>query len=325
MNRSMTLVWKICFSLLSIFLVFGALSCGGGGKVKHVDPPSIVEDVTADPGGHRVTGEDVVLDIGELWTLDGKGWDGWTDPEWKEDGGDPCDQSPAPFGCPCATNGDCESGYCVQGPAGNVCTQNCFEECPEGWDCVGTTGFGRDLVFLCIPHGKALCTPCLDGSDCANGLCIELDGKNVCSYGCTSSGGCPSFYHCDEVEVDGESKDVCLPQTLSCDCLTENAGDTRMCEVSNAHGTCKGEEACDSDQGWVGCDALTPAVEACDGQDNNCDGQFDEGLGDWMPCEESVDGIGTCLGISTCLGVDGWGCTAPAPAAESCDVTVHLG
>jgi hypothetical protein len=47
---------------------------------------------------------------------------------------------------------------------------------------------------------------------------------------------------------------------------------------------CQGFETCDPRLGWVGCTALEPSVEICDGIDNDCNGVADDNPR--MPSEE---------------------------------------
>jgi len=70
---------------------------------------------------------------------------------------------PVDFGAPCRDNRDCLSNWCVQGPDGNVCTRTCVEDCPSGWRCVGVTGRGVDVVFICLPDGPSHHEDVVDG------------------------------------------------------------------------------------------------------------------------------------------------------------------
>ncbi len=59
---------------------------------------------------------------------------------------------PRGMGAPCEANVDCESGYCVDGPEGHVCTVTCIASCPPGWECKGVTNSGPDITFICLPE-----------------------------------------------------------------------------------------------------------------------------------------------------------------------------
>ncbi len=248
------------------------------------------------------------------------GWDaGFDAPDYgpPPDAGNPCDEPLYALGCPCQENVECLGGYCVEGPTGFVCTEECIEDCPEGWACVGVSGFGVDVVFLCIPDAKKLCSPCVNDSQCGGGACIDIGGEGNCSYPCEVSEDCPEGFVCEE-GGPGEGL-LCLPASGTCDCIPESDGQERPCAVSNEWGTCDGFETCDGTAGWGECDAGTPAVEVCNGLDDDCDGMYDEDLPDTIDCEVTVEEVGTCQGQAICGGEDGWICTASTPALEACD------
>ncbi|HRE89775.1 MAG TPA: hypothetical protein PK095_11625, partial [Myxococcota bacterium] len=174
----------------------------------------------------------------------------------------------AGFGAPCRDNLDCESGWCVEGPAGWVCTRECDGSCPSGLDCRAIVG-GAGVISLCLPRTGELCTPCIGDAQCGDGACLELDGQWRCAPSCGGDGGaCPEGTAC----VEGH----CVPRTGSCECRTETAGTTRSCEVKNELGLCLGFERCHPELGWSGCSALQPALETCDYEDDDCDGEIDE-------------------------------------------------
>jgi hypothetical protein len=226
-----------------------------------------------------------------------------------------CMQEPFGFGCPCGTNGQCAGGFCILGDSGYLCTQPCVEECPDPkYECKGTSGFGPDVVFLCVPKVLPLCQVCDFDYQCVDGVCTAIGGGNYCTVPCGDAKECPAGYVCPADVADP----LCLPASGTCDCILKTHGQVRPCEVSGLYGTCKGVEMCDAASGWTECSAGTPAKETCDGLDNDCDGKVDDGLN--VPeCAQEIPGIGTCSGSSYCLGAEGWKCDAPKPAVEVCD------
>lgn len=62
---------------------------------------------------------------------------------------------PSDFGDACASTSECETGNCVEGPSGFVCSMGCTEGfCPNGWNCLGIQTAG-DIAFVCVPGGVA--------------------------------------------------------------------------------------------------------------------------------------------------------------------------
>ncbi len=81
--------------------------------------------------------------------------------------------------------------------------------------------------------------------------------------------------------------DVCEAHEVECACTDEAiaAGAATPC----AQGACQGQRVC-GPEGLTGCSAPAPAAEACNGQDDDCDGETDEGFGDL-----DGDGVADCV------------------------------
>ena len=225
------------------------------------------------------------------------------------------------LGMPCGENSDCESGFCVEGPKGSVCSQTCLEECPDGWACKGVLNTASDEVFVCVPLGGSLCSPCTVDLQCNGGRCARIEDAGACSAVCEADGDCPPGYACKPLEANDLSGSFngCIPPNHTCSCDQTTAGLKRTCFAINEHGKCPGFETCDPEAGWQGCSAKTPYVESCDGEDNDCDALVDEDLPLAQPCFNTVEGVGSCEGVSVCSGKDGWVCAGPVPSVEVCD------
>ena len=231
---------------------------------------------------------------------------------------------PGEFLAPCDTNEDCYSGFCVDSPQGKVCTRTCTETCPHpAWACRQDLGALPDVLYVCQPKFPTLCYPCRTNEECASPLdstphrCVPLGDQGAFCGGDCDDLGCPPGYFCGTVaDVDGSSSRQCMPQDGACACSPGALGRATGCAVSNPEGVCGGERACTED-GLSACDAPTPAPDDCDGLDNDCDGQTDDGFAP-SACERSND-FGTCPGQTSCAGADGESCDAPEPAAEACD------
>ncbi|MCB9729539.1 MAG: hypothetical protein H6744_08515 [Deltaproteobacteria bacterium] len=284
-------------------------ACGGGGAAGDAQASADVEtDTRPDvPVSDATTLSDADVDAADAQTGDASDASGGADtPPGKGEAGSPC-----------ASNGDCFSGWCVEGVEGYICTDVCSQSCPAGFDCKGVQNLG-DIVFLCLPRLKKLCTPCTQDIQCASGACLTLDGFRGCAYACEDQTECPVGWTCAPDAAGVAPGTYCQPETGSCSCNAEVDGGQRTCVREGEVGTCFGVETCDQATGWSGCSAPEPAPETCDGMDNDCNGLGDDGLTNGEACDQT-NKWGTCSGVLRCAGAQGWVCNAREPEAETCN------
>jgi hypothetical protein len=222
------------------------------------------------------------------------------------------------FGSPCQGNLDCLSGYCILGPEGYICTEPCETTCPGDFTCRGVATSGTDVVFICMPNIVPVCLPCTVDVQCNGGICADLGAEKTCVVPCDGDACAEGFTCVDSTAGQGETARVCAPTSGTCSCTAGAVGIQRSCHVDNQVGTCYGVETC-GETGWGPCSATPAVAEDCDGLDNDCNGLVDEGLAGGEPCENTVEGVGTCPGVRQCLGGAGWSCEGRKPADESCD------
>ena len=232
---------------------------------------------------------------------------------------------PGGFGCPCESAEECLEGWCVDSRHGDVCTSTCIEECPAGFECT-QTGSATDPVFVCLPSHLWLCRPCTDSAQCYEGMpadtgdrCVKLGPQGAfCGGHCKSNDDCPPGYSCLEGKTtEGGVVKQCAPDGLACDCTPKfvAAGSATDCYEENEFGSCPGKAEC-SPEGITACDAVTPAAENCNGQDDDCDGEIDEGF-DGEECEISGE-WGVCTGSLSCHQGE-WNCAGDGALPEECN------
>ncbi len=240
-----------------------------------------------------------------------------TGPDAEGDTGEPLVEGG--FLWPCTLGADCDSGHCVSYGAGGVCTKSCVVECPGGWECKGVSTGPGTVAFLCLPHQDRLCAPCESDDVCggAGNRCVEVGGEARCGLSCEDR-PCPGGYACETVSsLGGEASKQCVPTQGSCECSADNVGAVFPCSVTNDIGTCFGQRACQPDGTPGQCSAATPAVESCNGEDDDCNGFIDDQIPP-SACEKTND-FGTCAGQRICLPGGVEVCGAAEPAAETCD------
>jgi len=170
-------------------------------------------------------------------------------------------------GCPCDTDMDCD-GACVGGGTESVlhCADLCGEGCPDGYACVPHFNYADRVVEVCVPETPVTCGACEVDSDCApiGSACAELADGRFCLLPCGPDGRCADGTECS---ATGTTDGLCAP----------DAGVCTACVDGDADGYGVGDE-CDGRD----CDDAVPttydgAPELCNGVDDDCDLDIDEG------------------------------------------------
>ena len=308
--------------LLSAVCLMLCIACSNAGGLVATDGASGTLDAgrTGDVDGRHgeeVADGDVVApdQLEEVWTFEVAG-------DVAADTFAPCAPGEGCFLDPCNDNGDCLSGWCVEHMGEGVCTQLCQEECPPGWACL-QAGTGPDLASICVSSVSNLCKPCVTTEGCkapggAEDVCLDYGEEgSFCGGACVVDGDCPWGFSCaTALTVDGTSTKQCVADAGVCPCSGKSVALSLStpCLLENEWGLCAGKRVC-TEEGLAACDAAVPIEEACNGIDDNCDGNVDEASfveGKYVDlCDDGDD----CT-TDACKGAEG--CTHAALDDDEC-------
>jgi hypothetical protein len=210
-----------------------------------------------------------------------------------------CVDAGAPW-CACKGNADCDSGLCLDTPAGHVCAAKCVDKCADGYACAGVNSGGGDMSTVCVPKWGWLCDPCSTNADCDSpGLgkqaaCLDYgDVGHFCGFDCTDNSDCPGGYTCGEGKtIDGATRKQCWfgagagAAATVCGCSTRAAAmelaTTCWATDGGSGAKCGGLRHC-TPTGLEACSGK-PGKETCNGKDDDCDG-----LTDNLACDDQND------------------------------------
>ena len=338
--------WKVVSLLIAAGVYGGAAACSSDGEgagqggadsgsgwvkgdvsVADTGPGSGLEDIfapTSDPGAEEV---DVGLDVREP-----------ADPDKHVTLCRPCLEPEQ-----CAGGSPSEPAVCHDFLGdGSFCVSACDEStpCPEGYAC--------EVVQLA--HGKGQrCMPESGKCDCDEAA-IEQKARTTC-YRTNELGTCEGERRCTDFGLSAcnaplAAEEACNDKDDDCDGEVDEdfASKGEPCDGADEDGCEDGVWVCGG-AGLVCDDPEEPSVEVCNGRDDDCDGQTDEGFeekghpcdgpdadlcaegtyrcdGEGLVCsDDSVDSVEICNGTDDdcdgdvdegCCGSEGERCCSPS-------------
>ncbi len=193
------------------------------------------------------------------------------------------------------------------------------DDCDDDLFCNGEE---RCVMGVC----RAGVDPCDDGIECTIDACSEgrrrcitnppdEDGDGAFDASCLNGEGTPLGDDCDDSDPGR------FPGNLEvCDLDDEDCDDTTFGDVDDDHDGYQSDACCNGDACGDDCDdarigSFPGATEVCDGLDQNCDGEIDDGVIIDGFLDRDGDGYGDdAMPMAACPGTPGW-----APRGGDCN------